>query len=58
MAAHSDERAQMEELSHLLLDQARIQEGEQLKDPAAFSRRMSELLVTSLNARTSDGGVC
>ena len=34
----------------LVLDQARIMEGEKLPDPAAFSRRMSEALARGLEA--------
>ena len=33
------------DLAHLLLDQARIIEGEPLPDPAAFSRRMATVMV-------------
>ena len=33
------------DMAHLLLDQARIIEGEPLPDPAAFSRRLSALLA-------------
>ncbi|MGF1562832.1 MAG: molecular chaperone HtpG [Geminicoccaceae bacterium] len=39
---HSEELADM---AHLLLDQARIIEGEPLPDPAAFSKRMSAALA-------------
>ncbi len=38
----------VEELVHLLLDQARVVEGEPVPDPGAFSRRMSRFLETSL----------
>jgi len=34
----------VEEAAHLLLDQARILEGEPLPDPAAFARRMTRLV--------------
>jgi len=34
----------------LLLDQARILEGEALPDPAAFSRRLSDLMTKSISA--------
>jgi len=40
----------LEDASHLLLDQARILEGESLPDPAAFSRRLAGLLTKSLTA--------
>ncbi|MBC8240553.1 MAG: molecular chaperone HtpG, partial [Alphaproteobacteria bacterium] len=35
----------MADLAHLLLDQARIIEGEALPDPAAFSRRMATVMA-------------
>ena len=38
----------LEDASHLLLDQARILEGESLPDPASFSRRLAGLLTKSL----------
>jgi molecular chaperone HtpG len=34
----------LEEAAHLLLDQARILEGEPLPDPSAFARRLSHLV--------------
>src|SRR5690606_28048281 len=40
--------AEVEEAAHLLLDQARIVEGEPLPDPAAFSRRLSLALARGL----------
>ena len=39
---------QVQDLAHLLLDQARIVEGDPLPDPAAFSRRLSEALQRGL----------
>ena len=39
---------EMADLAHLLLDQARIAEGEIVPDPAAFSRRMSAVLMKRL----------
>ncbi len=36
------------ELAHLLLDQARIVEGDPVPDPAAFSRRLSQALARGL----------
>jgi molecular chaperone HtpG len=42
--------AGLEDCAFLLLDQARIVEGEKLPDPAAFSRRLSEALVRGLAA--------
>ncbi len=45
--AGSDER--IADMAFLLLDQARIAEGEPVPDAAAFSRRMSEALTRSLD---------
>jgi len=41
---------QLSEFAWLLLDQARILEGEQLPDPAAFARRLAALLERGLPA--------
>jgi molecular chaperone HtpG len=41
---------QLSEFAWLLLDQARIVEGEQLPDPPAFARRLASLLERSLPA--------
>ena len=41
---------QVEDAAWLLLDQARILEGEQLPDPAAFSRRLTEVMTRGLAA--------
>jgi molecular chaperone HtpG len=41
---------ELDELSKLLLDQARIVEGEPVPDPGAFSRRMSTFLARGLAA--------
>jgi molecular chaperone HtpG len=43
-------RADLEEVAHLLLDQAMILEGESLPDPAAFARRLSRLVAQGLAA--------
>ncbi len=40
-----DTRDSFSDLAHLLLDQARILEGEPLPDPAAFAQRMTSLLA-------------
>ena len=40
----------LEDAAHLLLDQARILEGEALPDPASFSRRLAGLLTKTLSA--------
>jgi len=39
---------EIKEAAHLLLDQARIVEGETPQDPAAFARRMSDLVAKGL----------
>lgn len=48
LSADGPAPAEVEELTRLLLDQARVVEGEPLPDPGAFSRRMSKLLEASL----------
>ncbi|MEZ5866753.1 MAG: molecular chaperone HtpG, partial [Geminicoccaceae bacterium] len=47
-----DEKAatDLDELAYLLLDQARIIEGEPVPDPGAFSRRMSRYLARGIDA--------
>ena len=40
--------AAMEDIAHLLLDQARIVEGEPLPDPAAFAKRMAAVMEKGL----------
>ncbi len=40
----------LEDVAHLLLDQARIFEGEPLPDPRAFSRRLASILKRGLSA--------
>jgi molecular chaperone HtpG len=49
-AADSGQRDALVDLIELLLDQARIVEGEPLPDPGVFSRRMSAFLAKSLAA--------
>jgi len=44
LAAEKDE-SRVDSLSHVLFDQARLSEGQQLEDPAAFVRRLNELLL-------------
>ena len=46
--ASSGGAAELEEIARLLLDQARIMEGEALPDPAAFARRLSAAVVRGL----------
>jgi molecular chaperone HtpG len=47
-AGDEGQRGALGELAELLLDQARIVEGEPLPDPGAFSRRMSAFLARGL----------
>lgn len=44
-AAEGSDSERTADMAHLLLDQARIVEGEPLPDPAGFSRRLSALLA-------------
>jgi molecular chaperone HtpG len=48
MAKQDGAGADLDEMSKLLLDQARIVEGEPVPDPGAFSRRMSSFLARGL----------
>jgi molecular chaperone HtpG len=48
LAKDTSKGLEFEELSRLLLDQARIIEGEPIPDPGAFSRRMSSFLARGL----------
>ena len=50
LAADENERAALDDLVELLLDQARIVEGEPLPDPGVFSRRMSAFLARGIAA--------
>jgi molecular chaperone HtpG len=50
LAADDGQRAALGDQVELLLDQARIVEGEPLPDPGVFSRRMSAFLARSLAA--------
>jgi molecular chaperone HtpG len=50
LATDEAEGVQFDELARLLLDQARIIEGEPIPDPGAFSRRMSSFLAKGLTA--------
>ena len=43
----------LEDAAHLLLDQARIVEGESLSDPAAFSKRLSDVLARAFEQAPS-----
>ena len=50
MAVDEASGIQFDELARLLLDQARIVEGEPIPDPGAFSRRMSSFLAKGIAA--------
>ena len=55
--AHSSaETAVVDDLAHLLLDQARIVEGELPVDPARFAERLNRYLVAGVGATTPAGG--
>jgi len=45
----------VDDLAHLLLDQARIVEGELPSDPARFTERLNRYLVAGLNAPNTEG---
>lgn len=45
LRSEGEDRQRFEDLTHLLLDQARIAEGEPLPDSAAHARRMSALIL-------------
>ncbi|NLI28180.1 MAG: molecular chaperone HtpG [Acetobacter sp.] len=47
LAARAEAGQSVEILGRVLLDLARIQDGEGLKDPAAFAQRLSELLTAA-----------
>lgn len=44
----SSQHSEMENIAWMLLDQARIQEGEPIADPISFAKRMNEFLVKGL----------
>jgi molecular chaperone HtpG len=44
----------VDDLAHLLLDQARIVEGELPSDPARFAERLNRYLVAGLNAPNTE----
>ncbi len=48
LAAKAAEKADISDAAHLLLDQARIQEGEPPADPADFARRLADVLEKGL----------
>ena len=47
-ASDKNARADLEDAAHVLLDQARIMDGEPVPDPAAFGRRLSGLMEKGL----------
>ncbi|MCC7048738.1 MAG: molecular chaperone HtpG [Alphaproteobacteria bacterium] len=48
LVGKTEEAQALDAMAHLLLDQARIVEGETLPDPAAFARRLSSALARGL----------
>jgi molecular chaperone HtpG len=48
LAARAETGAEMKDLAGLLLDLARVQDGASPRDPAAFARRMAEVLAASM----------
>ena len=48
MTADEGQRAKVEEIAKLLLDQAKIAEGEAVSDPSFFSEKMSEYILKSV----------
>ena len=50
LAKDTAKGVEFDELARLLLDQARIVEGEPIPDPGAFSRRMSSFLARGVAA--------
>lgn len=50
LAKSSKNKADLEEAAYLLLDQARILEGEKLPDPVEFSKRLAHVMEKSLKA--------
>ncbi|MFW5832789.1 MAG: molecular chaperone HtpG [Pseudomonadota bacterium] len=49
--APDTDQERIEDLTRLLLDQARVVEGEPLPDPGAFARRMARLLQPTVTSR-------
>jgi molecular chaperone HtpG len=56
VAEMPEEAAELADAAHLLLDQARILEGETLRDPVAFSRRLSAVMERGLVPAAIAGG--
>ena len=46
------DETQFADWSHILFDQATLAEGGQLEDPAAFVKRLNELMLTLAGERT------
>jgi molecular chaperone HtpG len=56
LAARAQEDGAADRLAdaaHLLLDQARVLEGEPVPDPAAFARRLDSVIANGLKASGS-----
>ncbi len=49
-------RARFADWSHILFDQATLAEGGQLEDPAAFVKRLNELMLALAGARRRASG--
>ena len=49
MADNAEEGTDLTDAAWLLLDQARIIQGEPITDPSGFARRMSSFMVRGLN---------
>ncbi len=58
LAAKDGVSAGLEDVAWLLLDQARIVEGEQIPDPAAFARRLAVMLEKGLLTGLAPVAVC
>jgi molecular chaperone HtpG len=50
MHSKSADNPRIEEFGRLLLDQATIAEGSKLKDPAAFAKRVNDLIVSAIQS--------
>lgn len=56
IAAEADAEAKLVDPAHLLLDQARILEGDRLPDPLAFTKRLAALMSQALPADAASAG--
>lgn len=55
LAARADSGTDLDEAAHLLLDVARVQDGDLPADPAAFARRVTAALAQGTTAGTAAG---